>query len=224
MNRRILWTGGFDSTWLIVDALLAGDRIEAVTYRSAYVGHIGDPRGWQKAHNEDEARRRILHALPSSLRDRLGFAVIDEAGRHLPRDVFHEPWYRLKEHAPFNARRYALWQDEHWEYYDMWPDQDWLVGCVPGLIGGALETGYIGGDSLFQPGKTFRADALGSLGLTFPLRNHTKPELLADARARGFAELLDLTWSCESNDPARTEPCGKCTPCKLRIIPSIGRA
>lgn len=237
--RRILWTGGFDSTWLLIDALLSGDRVEAVTYRSAWIGH----RGWQKVANEDEARRRILWSLPTSLRERVGFAVIEEPGYRLPRDVFHEPWNRLREHSPFNATRYYLLtraEDGHieapdgqryvFEEWDMWADQDWVVGAVPALLDTSLpvpvETGYVAGDSLFKPARRFRADALASLGLGFPLRHRTKQDLLADATRRGFAHLLALTWSCEAldYDRRRTEPCGRCTPCKLRIIGSRGLA
>lgn len=121
--------------------------------------------------------------------------------------MFHEPWHRLREHSPFHATRYAALQHDkddklldhygmpfHFELYDYWPDQDWLVG------------------------------ALASLGLRFPIRHMTKAALLADATRRGFAHVLDLTWSCEADGSSRTQPCGTCTPCRLRIVGATGRA
>lgn len=67
MTRQILWTGGFDSTYLVVDALLAGDHVRAITWR----GWGMNDESWQKLQNEDEARRRIVAALPIELRRRL---------------------------------------------------------------------------------------------------------------------------------------------------------
>lgn len=250
-TRRILWTGGYDSTWLLVDALLAGHRVEAVTYRSAYIGH----KGWHKPANEDAARRRILRTLRSMLGAHyldahLGFQVLDDQGHHLPRDVFHEPWYRLHEFSPFNVSRYYLLertgttaQDKldhygqpfRWEEWKMWADQDWLVGCLPELLPSPslssrhssspvpLEAAYVAGDSVFK--RPWRADVLESLGISLPMRGMSKTRILEDARKRGFAHLLSLTWSCEGREAAdgvRAEPCGTCAPCRLRIIGSRG--
>jgi hypothetical protein len=154
--------------------------------------------------------------------------------------VFHEPWYRLREFSPFNATRYAALQRArgdtlldhydnafHWEYYNFWPDQDWLLGAVPGLWPSPvpLETAYVAGDSLTQPSKRWRATALQTLGLSMPLLHTTKESLLADAQRRGFAHLLGLTWSCEAlGSSKRAEPCGTCSPCRLRILAAHGYA
>ena len=63
-RTKILWSGGgFDSTYLLIRRLMAGDRCEAV-----YMAMAID---WQKQQRELAAQERVLHALPQSLRSRL---------------------------------------------------------------------------------------------------------------------------------------------------------
>ena len=52
-----------------------------------------------------------------------------------------------------------------------------------------------------------------------PLFNKTKEDMLNDARAYNFDELLRNTWSCWY--PKKNKPCGKCIMCKERIVPYI---
>jgi len=188
--RRILWTGGFDSTWLVVDALLDGYRVEAPVWRGVGVG-IGS---WQKPANEDEARRRILHALPPDLQSRLRSVAID--GRMT--GAWQDAWAEL-----------TAAEGDRW-----WPPQTYMIASLPQLTG-PVEAAFVATDvTTSRPGIMA---ALERRGVRSPIADLTKPELLVDATRRGFRHLLDLTWSCECDIAGA----GDCDPCHHRVIPGL---
>jgi hypothetical protein len=57
---------------------------------------------------------------------------------------------------------------------------------------------------------------------TFPLFDLTKLDMQATARKEGFAELMNLTWFCRYPRPG-FRPCGVCIPCRSRIEAGFGR-
>lgn len=197
-SRRILWSGGFDSTWLVVDALLAGARVEAVTWTGS--GRLRPPSG--KAIQEEAARASIVEALPPALRGRLGLA----AGADAQLDGLIGPlWDELVAAQP------GEW----------WSPQNYVLAALPRSVGHA-EAGIVADDRTAR-----QAGVLGVLareGVSTPIVARGKADLLADARARGFEDLLALTWSCEAPDHAALlAPCGRCEACLARIV-RIGRA
>jgi hypothetical protein len=63
---------------------------------------------------------------------------------------------------------------------------------------------------------------------SFPIFDKTKQEMRSDAQAHGFGELMQLTWFCHR--PRKGQPCGVCNPCIYTIdeglgdrIPPLGR-
>lgn len=62
----------------------------------------------------------------------------------------------------------------------------------------------------------------------FPIHQYTKRELSDIAKKNGFLNILKLTWFCHS--PKNGKPCGVCSPCKVTLehgmterIPVTGR-
>jgi len=54
----------------------------------------------------------------------------------------------------------------------------------------------------------------------FPLFDTTKEQMRADARGAGFEELMHLTWFCHR--PIKGEACGVCNPCIYTIEEGLG--
>ena len=54
----------------------------------------------------------------------------------------------------------------------------------------------------------------------FPLFDTTKEQMRAAARTAGFEELMHLTWFCHR--PIKGEPCGVCNPCIYTIEEGLG--
>lgn len=237
-RRAILWTGGFDSTWLVVDALLAGDRVDAVTWRGN--GTIPE-HGWQKVDNEDAARRRIVHALPPELRRGLREVVEDGSGRRDRLGVARR-WLalegeRLRLHREMAEATLDWWlRPENWtaarDYAARcrlrFSEQSPMVGAAAIAHGRPVEAAYVAGDDLAHAAQAPTREVLAACGVSLPLveRGLRKVDLLADARRRGFADLLALTWSCEgpTSEPVRVEPCGECPSCLHRLLPATGTA
>lgn len=84
---KVLWSGGFDSTFLVLDLLRTGFRVHPVV--------LVDSPEWQKRQREAAARHRIRWALPREYAGRLGreevldwpewvdrFEVLDQAAQH----------------------------------------------------------------------------------------------------------------------------------------------
>ncbi len=193
MPMRVLWSGGFDSTYLVLSLLAQGERVRAI--------YLTQDLAWQKQLRETEARRRILAALPPELRAHL--------------DAQAEP-ERLREDVW--ARR-ARVDDELFKIGEERSPQLPLL-CAYGQIEGRAAAAFVFGDETLRHPKHVRA--LETSGISLQLAGLTKSDALHDARRRGFEHLLALTWSCEAeNNVARFGPCGTCAPCRSRIMPQI---
>lgn len=56
----------------------------------------------------------------------------------------------------------------------------------------------------------------------FPLLDYTKTEMGEIAKANGFSDLMELTWFC-FKPTLRGTPCGSCNPCKYTRDEGLGR-
>jgi hypothetical protein len=55
---------------------------------------------------------------------------------------------------------------------------------------------------------------------SFPLFETTKLEMASEAQSRGWQPIMDMTWFCHS--PLRGKPCGICNPCLYTIEEGLG--
>lgn len=201
--RRVLWTGGFDSTALVLETLRTErGRVEPYAIEFTYPN-----MEWQKARREADARDRIRAALPPGM-----------AARLEPDQVI--PFF------PEHADRAAAVFDAIWSMRTAAGLSGWHSPQVSGLVVVAehvagLAAGYVAGDSALEDPFT-RRELVRRLAL--PFAHVSKRALLEQAHRAGYADVLDLTWSCEGDDwDAVDGPCGNCLPCRSRIIPAIAR-
>lgn len=195
-RRRILWSGGFDSTALVLEGLARGDRIEPV-----YIDH---DNGWKKDRYQMAAIARVIVALPEGLRARL-----TPVQRVTLEDVYRDTMARLAE---LDAAAIELGVGRS--------PQVALLHAV-GRAVGPIEAAYVANDTAGAQLPLSR-ELLLSGGIQMPLIRTSKLELWAAARDRGFEDLLRLTWSCEgpAGEPDWPEwPCGRCDPCRHRLVP-----
>lgn len=54
----------------------------------------------------------------------------------------------------------------------------------------------------------------------FPIIKHSKQEMLALARAKGWQGIIENTWFCHR--PKKGKPCGKCNPCRTAVSEGLG--
>jgi hypothetical protein len=78
-------------------------------------------------------------------------------------------------------------------------------------------------DGVYDLKAELRDTDLGLLrDFRFPVLDLTKKDMEAIARDRGFLDLLELSWFCNTPD-RRMRPCGTCLPCSFVIAEGMGR-
>lgn len=193
-RRRVFWSGGFDSTAWLLERLRRGDRVEA-----HYAPTGGGDSGWQKNRHEQDARDRVLAALPAEWRSHLTIAPAIPFDWQLHGEIVKD------------------WREVGEQRSDWFSSQGPLLSAAGRLIGGA-DALYVGAELMPEVAELFRRS-----GVALPLLGVGKPAILAHAKATGVDGLLALTWSCEGeNDEAGHGGCGECKPCRERIIPAFG--
>lgn len=216
---HLLWTGGWDSTFRLLDLVLTERRPVKPCYLI------------------DLRRRSTLHELRAMARIRAGIARLSpEAGQRIGTTTIVSAG-ELPRDPDLVARFHALLARSYLgaQYVD-------LAQLARHLDVGRLELSVHADDRAAvllegvlrpdeAPGRRVvwaldAAHADGDVGLfagfRFPLLPLTKSEMLAIAAREGFAGVLEQTWFCHT--PTRGgRPCGVCAPCKYTIEEGLGR-
>ena len=216
----VLWTGGWDSTYRVLDLALVQGRPVRPHY-------LIDPARASTA-AEIGAIRKIKERA-----ERRGARI----GRLRVTAIFDVP-----EDAEVTAAHRRLRTQGH-----LGGQYDWLSryarslatneGPDVGRDAPALELSVHRDDKAeaFLRGHVVReSDGSWTLGpdappdlqsvfgpLRFPLLDLTKEGMAAAADEAGFADLLELTWFCF--DPRGGQPCGVCLPCRYTNEEAMGR-
>ncbi len=216
--HRVLWTGGWDSTFHVLKVVLKeGGRVEPV-----YV--------------IDEERRSTAHEelAMAAIRDGLAAHGAGAAARLLPTRVIRRASIEV---SPRIARLYEAGVDRfsigsQYEWLAALSEQDGMSGLevswekpnktatefyrtfLPLLVSSAdgRVLGHdLGGHDAFELFRNFR----------FPNLDYTKWEMWDCAEQHGFLPLMQLTWFCHR--PRSGRPCGRCTPCHYTVIGGLAR-
>jgi hypothetical protein len=210
---RLLWTGGWDSTFRLLQLLLVEGRdvqpyyvLDHLKYRPAVPA-------------EQRAMRQI--------RDLLGERYPDAAARLAPTfecrldDV--APDAKIKDHFEACLRSGFIGGQYEWlarfcaqrHIADMELSihrDDKARELLADLVDESrtrLDARHAG-DGRYELFKAFR----------FPLFDKSKEKMRDEARRAGFEEVMELTWFCHR--PIRGEPCGVCNPCVYTIQEGLG--
>ncbi len=212
----LLWTGGWDSTFRLLQRLL----IERQPVQTLYV--VNPAR--QSTHAELDAMRRIKHGL---------FARYPEAETKLldSRTVeFHEIERQDRyqtAHDRINAKQY-LGTQYAWlarfcacrgiRNLELAIHQDDKAHRIlaPFVNRSSTTEGYRIDDAFSETDehRLFRF-------FVFPILALTKKEMQRIAYTEGFADLMKLTWFCHTPWRGR-QPCGVCNPCVYTIEEGLG--
>ena len=213
---KLLWTGGWDSTFRLLDLALVQQR-EVQPY------YVVDTILRPSYEHEIETMRGLRERLPAALVAPTAF----RNAANVPEDrKITENWRRLRSRSHLGSQ------------------YDWLarLAAAEGLHD--LELAIHRDDrahAFLEPHVERRGDAFAlrpgadpDLSIfarfRFPLFEMTKLEMQAVAERDGFAELLERTWFC-ATPTSRGRPCGVCGPCRYareeglaRRIPLSGHA
>jgi hypothetical protein len=214
---KLFWTGGWDSTYRLLDLVL-------VQGRQVQPYYLIDTHLRRSAGFEIRTMQTMRDELASDLIAPTVYRHIDDIA---PNPSLTEKWARLR------AKQYVGTQ---YDWFARFAAQEGLDGIEMGIVrGGGIAVGLLGeyverdGDA-----KVLRSDVPADLEIfrpfRFPLFDLSKLDMRAAADRGGFRHLLERTWFCVT-PTARGLPCGMCRPCRVarkagmaRRIPVRGHA
>lgn len=210
---HLLWTGGWDSTFRLLQLLLlhrvaviphyledptrASTRIELKT-----MARIGDYLRAMYPHT-----RGLLHPIRvTSVANVLEDAELDSALQEIREQVFIGSQYSW---LPAYCKQRGIDEMELGVHVD-----DKVVAILRSLT---MEFEHPGGFRSVRVDPRHAGSAEFTLFryFSFPLFSTDKVEIGERAEAAGWSDIMDMTWFCHR--PSRGRPCGICAPCLYTI-------
>lgn len=213
---ELLWTGGWDSTYRLVDLILVQQR----PVQPYYLIDPGRRSTLVELSTRQAIRAELVRRQPEVSALLHPTVVYDTTD--LPPDPVVEGWLAgLRTHgwlgkqyiwlAQFAALR-GLTALELSLNRDDRPRARLAQDVTPtGTEAGV----YRLADRLTDPNlEIFRR-------FQFPIFDFSKREMQQAAIREGFADLMEMTWFCHT--PRGTRPCGTCAPCRDIVAEGLGR-
>lgn len=209
-TRYILWTGGWDSTYRMVEL-----SRQALTVQPVYV----IDEGRKSFRKEQQVMTQILQALrerketQAELKDVLYIPVEEIEGD----PAITEAFSRVRQTQAIGGQ------------------YEWLARLAlryPGIElgvekplgqGGGCNTLIARSGKLLEENGIYRIDREQSqpdcvllLGnFTFPIRGKNVPDMVEDIRRWGYEDIMQQIWFC--NTPVKGQVCGMCNPCRQKM-------
>ena len=216
---RLLWTGGWDSTFRLCFLLLVEKR--------SVEPHYVITTGRQSFAAEIRAMARIkqvlleTHGVPADLLLPTRFVDVTD----LRPDATTAAQMQALKGVEYIGRQY-----EHLARYARQLSLDGLELSVHRddrafafLDGEVKRVSGINGSSFYTLAEETRNPNLQLFrGFRFPIFDMTKVEMQEQAGRHGFAAVMELTWFCHKPLPGDI-PCGRCRPCGYAIAEGMAR-
>lgn len=208
---KILWTGGWDSTFRLCELVLIHKRTVQPYY-------LLDPER-PSIHKEVEAHQKIYQWLMSQFPESISLlkpVLYYQVPQKNSKSILTGDYEKMIRKVPFGSQ--YKWLAEFCE-------QNNINGIEISVEKSEGHTRYeyfrenlieITQDGLrtyiFNPKSLERATYAIFKYFTMPLFDKTKDDMLRLAIEYGYSNVLYLTWFCHT--PHNNQPCGVCNPCK----------
>lgn len=210
---NVLWTGGWDSTFRVVQLYRLG-----VTIQPIYI--IDQSRLSYKKELESIGKitERLPLKFPASQGQILPLIILKR--KEIPYNLY------LKLIHKYLRRKVKLGSQYYW------------LACVAKKYPGIELSLHDGLYRLFKKSQLLEInDDLAGVNwkinpkkvgffwrqlfsnMTFPLIEISKPEMKKVSEEQNFFDLMELTWFCHKS---AEKPCGKCSPCKQYVRDGFG--
>ena len=215
---NILWTGGWDSTYRVMELLLTENKAVRPFY-------IVDPERLSLADEiqaMDKIRKKIQAKYPLIAENLLPLEVVHIDT--IPKDDEITGWFRQIASKTRIGPQYE-WLARFAKYYSS--ELELCVETTPAPYTSQLALMYIQ-PSLRRLGEGHRCHVDGPYMepgvelfkyFRFPIRHMTKSDMRISAERSGFIDIMKLTWFCL--EPVQGLPCGQCRPCLLAPLTGI---
>ena len=215
-TNNVLWTGGWDSTFRVIQLYRLGATIQPI-----YVIDYNRISSSKELDVVEELSNSIPSKFSKSKGQILPLKIINR--QDIPTNLFlkliHKP---LKTKNKIGKQYYWLaclakkYKYENLELSLHNEDLDKFF-LLNQLI--EFKDGKLGLNWKINPKKVGFSRKHLFANMTFPLVTITKPEMKTIAETHNFIDLMELTWFCHKSN---NKPCGKCNPCKQYVRDGFG--
>lgn len=213
---RILWTGGWDSTFQLL--------------RLVFLNH----QPVEPYYLIDEDRPSTGTELLTMKRIRQRIAEMDRSAAELIRPTKYFSVSQIPENPEitnaYNAIKSTRFIGSQYDWlarYCQYQSVTQLQLCIHEDDKAAVVVGPM----LAQAASDKAGAALGNQYLgtgehlvfswfEFPILKVTKTEMASIAQQHGWSQIMNLTWFCHK--PWKGKPCGRCNPCRYTIEEGLG--
>jgi hypothetical protein len=212
---HLLWTGGWDSTFRVLQAVVLEERV----VQPHYVVDLRRTGFGAEIRAMADIKRRIAERFPAA-RDRLLAVEIFQ------RDDIPENAALRKR---FDQLRSHQWLGDQYEWltrFARWRQLSSLELAIHRddrayeFVHSVVERDDDGRYRLRQPIEDPAVEIFEPF--VFPILSLTKLDMGRIAAEHRFADILEHTWFCHTPD-ARGRPCGRCNPCRYTIDEGLAR-
>lgn len=198
-TRHVLWTGGWDSSYRVLELALLGGQ------------HV------QPHYLVDTDRESTPYEMAAM--DAIRSGAIDRGGDVAPVKIGYVNDIAISAEASYVHRRLVerfqigpqyLWLAQYAQQSDL----DHLELCIhrDDRAYAAVTAAQANDEPTSAEGAEFASTSIFDV-FCFPLLELTKGEMRERARISGFDDLMGLSWFCHM--PTRSgQPCGFCNPCR----------
>lgn len=216
--NNVLWTGGWDSTFRILDLVLIKGR----EVQPFYVLDNGRNSTSIELETMQNIRQMIKELKPGAeklIKDHI-FIKIDE----IPVDDLITEKYQHLLSQSFLGSQYD-WLGRYVKSTGL----NNLELCVhkddkaEGFVKDEVHHVVDGNDDFYKLNTNLKNPALSIFeNYNFPLLQMTKVEMGEIAKKHNFSHIMEQTWFC-FNPTKERKPCGLCNPCKYTREEGLGR-
>lgn len=207
--NNVLWTGGWDSTFRVIDLYKKGATIQPI-----YV--FDDNRDSSK--KELETIPLLKHLIekkyPNSNGKILNLEVIQR--KDIPKNPILKLAYKVLKSRHHIGRQYywlALLARKN-KVLDLSINNNDLFNFFLNNKTITIEDEVLGKNWKINPKKTGFFTKKIFENMRFPLIHLTKVEMKKIAEDGNFIDIMNQTWFCHDSI---TDPCGECNPCKQHV-------
>ena len=216
MTMDFLWTGGWDSTFRIIQLYERG-----VTIQPIYVIDHGRTSSKKEIETMQLLTKQISDRFEDSNGKILPLKFIQR--KAIKKDLYLKLIFKLiRKFDKIRIGKQYYWlaclakQYDHLEQCFHKEDRDQLISITE-LSEIKDETG--GRNWVVNPKKMGFLKRQIFKNIRFPLMYISKLEMKAHAEAHNFIDIMDNTWFCHRSGE---KPCGECAPCKQYVIDGFG--
>lgn len=200
---KILWTGGWDSSFRVLHvAVVEGRRVEP---------HYIIDTGRRTTNDELRAISRMrdgLKKLDQSAAERIASLCLTPQNEIPKQPEISNAWKRLKQRVDI------AWQYDLLARYAQFKNLAGLELCVEkegGIYVLLKDHMWQTSDGTYRVKHGAIEDGDIFARFEFPVLEYSKGDMRDMATKHGFLEILDKSWFCHR--PISKKPCGMCAPC-----------